>query len=92
MRSKESEEDIETFKIPPFLGEIKMEKSKVFRVCKNCGAVITREEYEDVLRFIRNTKRQIENLQEQLEELEERKRLMENGFCGEYCESRYSEG
>ena len=69
-----------------------MEKSKVFRVCKNCGAVITREEYEDVLRFIRGTKRWIEILQEQLEELEERRRLMENGFCGPYCESRYNEG
>ena len=69
-----------------------MEKSKVFRVCKNCSAVITQEEYEDVLRFIRNTKKQIESLQEELEKLEERKRLMENGFCDEYCESRYNEG
>ena len=69
-----------------------MNKSKVFRVCKNCGVAITQEEYEDVLRFIRGTKRQIETLQKQLEELEERKRLMENGFCGPYCESRYNEG
>jgi len=54
------------------------------RICKNCGADFTHE-YTALVK-------EIENLKKRLETLEEQKTLMENGFCGSYCEFRYHEG
>jgi len=47
--------------------------------CKNCGLVIKKREVEEM----------IKTLEIQLERLKELKRIMDEGFCGFYCFSKY---